>query len=43
MQGLSRLDRVAYRAQQYSFLLNATFIQETARVLTRTPRVAVPG
>lgn len=41
-QSLSRFDRVAYRAQQYSFLLNATVLQETARVLTRTPRAAVP-
>jgi ubiquinone/menaquinone biosynthesis C-methylase UbiE len=41
MQGLSRIDRLAYRAQQYSFLLNATVIQETARVLTRTPRVEI--
>ena len=41
MQGLSRLDRLAYRAQQYSFLLNATVIQETARVLTRTPRAEI--
>ena len=35
---LSRLDRVAYRTQHLSFLLNATLIQETARVLTRGPK-----
>ena len=38
MQALSRLDRVAYRAQQLSFLLNATVLQETARFLSRSPR-----
>ncbi len=43
MQALSRLDRVAYRAQQYSFLVNATVLQETARLLSRTPRPALPG
>lgn len=42
MQALSRLDRVAYRAQQFSFLVNATVLQETARVLSRTPRAALP-
>lgn len=31
---LSRLDRVAYRTQQYSILFGATLLQETARVLT---------
>jgi ubiquinone/menaquinone biosynthesis C-methylase UbiE len=40
---LSRLDRVAYRAQQYSFALNATVLQETARMLSRTPRAPIPG
>jgi len=35
---LSRVDRVAYRTQHWSFLLNATLLQETARLLTRTPR-----
>ncbi len=39
---LARLDRVAYRAQQFSFLLNATFLQETARLLSRTPRPPIP-
>jgi ubiquinone/menaquinone biosynthesis C-methylase UbiE len=43
MQELSRLDRVAYRAQQLSFLLNATLMQEAARVLTRTPRQPIPA
>lgn len=43
MQALSRLDRMAYRAQQYSFLLNATVLQETARVLSRTPRRPLPA
>ena len=38
MQALSRLDRVAYRAQHVSFLLHATMLQETARFLSRTPR-----
>ena len=42
MQSLSLRDRVAYRAQQYSFLFNATVLQETARLLTRTPRQAIP-
>jgi ubiquinone/menaquinone biosynthesis C-methylase UbiE len=35
---LSLRHRVAYRAQHWSFLLNATVLQETARILTRTPR-----
>jgi hypothetical protein len=35
---LSRLDRVAYRTQHLSFLVNATLLQETARVLSRAPR-----
>jgi ubiquinone/menaquinone biosynthesis C-methylase UbiE len=38
---LSTLDRVAYRTQHLSFLLNATLLQETARVLTRVPRPKV--
>jgi ubiquinone/menaquinone biosynthesis C-methylase UbiE len=41
-QALSRLDRLAYRAQQLSFSLNAAVMQETARLLTRTPRAPVP-
>ncbi|MCE9572816.1 MAG: class I SAM-dependent methyltransferase [Deltaproteobacteria bacterium] len=40
---LSRLDRVAYRTQHLSFLLNATVLQETARLVTRTPRAAIDG
>ena len=32
MQQLSLADRVRYRAQQYSFLANATVLQETARI-----------
>ena len=35
---LSVLDRLAYRGQHLSFLINATLIQETARVLARKPR-----
>lgn len=40
---LSRLDRVAYRTQQYSILLGATALQETARILSRSPRPEVPA
>jgi ubiquinone/menaquinone biosynthesis C-methylase UbiE len=39
---LSLRDRVAYRAQHWSFLFNATVLQETARILARAPRVAIP-
>jgi len=39
---VSLRDRVAYRAQQLSFLVNATVLQETARVLTGTPRPQIP-
>lgn len=39
---VSLRDRLAYRAQQFSFLVNATLLQETARVLTRTPRPQIP-
>lgn len=35
---LSRLDRLAYRSQHLSFLINATVMQEAARLVTRTPR-----
>ena len=35
---LSRLDRFAYRSQHLSFLINATVMQEAARLVTRTPR-----
>ena len=38
---LSTLDRFAYRSQHLSFLLNATIMQETARVLARQPRVSL--
>jgi ubiquinone/menaquinone biosynthesis C-methylase UbiE len=39
---LSLRDRVAYRAQHWSFLFNATVLQETARLLARAPRVPIP-
>ena len=39
---LSLRDRVAYRAQHWSFLFNATVLQETARILARAPRVTIP-
>lgn len=35
---LSRFDRLAYRSQHLSFLINATVMQEAARLVTRTPR-----
>lgn len=35
---LHRLDRLAYRSQHLSFMLNATLMQEAARIFTRTPR-----
>jgi ubiquinone/menaquinone biosynthesis C-methylase UbiE len=35
---LSRLDRLAYHSQHLSFLINATVMQEAARIATRTPR-----
>ncbi|HWU90417.1 MAG TPA: class I SAM-dependent methyltransferase [Kofleriaceae bacterium] len=35
---LSLLDRLAYRSQHLSFLINATVMQEVARLMTRTPR-----
>jgi ubiquinone/menaquinone biosynthesis C-methylase UbiE len=38
MAVLSRLDRLAYRAQQLTFLINATVLQETARSIARVPR-----
>jgi len=40
---LSRLDRLAYRSQHLGFLINATVMQEAARLVTRTPRPRVPG
>ncbi|MEJ7600243.1 MAG: class I SAM-dependent methyltransferase [Kofleriaceae bacterium] len=39
---LSLLDRIKYTGQHWSFLLNATLMQEAARFVTRTPRVTVP-
>ena len=38
---LHRLDRIAYRTQHLGMLLNATLMQEAARILTRTPRPKV--
>ncbi len=38
---LSRFDRLAYRSQHLSFLINATFLQEAARLVTRKPRPKV--
>ncbi|MBL0219164.1 MAG: class I SAM-dependent methyltransferase [Myxococcales bacterium] len=38
---LSRLDRLAYRSQHLGFLINATVLQEAARLVTRTPRPKV--
>src|SRR5262245_38244819 len=38
MAVLSRFDRLACRAQQFTFLINATVLQETARSLARVPR-----
>lgn len=35
---LSRLDRLAYHSQHLSFAINATVVQEAARIATRTPR-----
>jgi len=40
---LSRLDRLAYRSQHLSFLINATVMQEAARIVTRRPRPAIPS
>jgi len=39
---LSRLDRLAYRSQHLSLLINATVMQEAARLVTRTPRPVIP-
>ena len=39
---LSLLDRLKYTGQHWSFLVNATVLQEAARLVTRTPRVDVP-
>ena len=35
---LSRLDRLAYHGQHLSFLINATVMEEAARLVTRNPR-----
>lgn len=40
---LSRIDRLAYRSQHLSLLINATVMQEAARLVTRTPRPVVPA
>lgn len=40
---LSRLDRFAYHSQHLSFLINATVMQEAARLVTRTPRPVLPA
>ena len=39
---LSRLDRLAYRSQHLSLLINATVLQEAARLVTRRPRPVLP-
>jgi ubiquinone/menaquinone biosynthesis C-methylase UbiE len=39
---LSTLDRFAYRSQHFSFLLNATVMQEAARIVARQPRPSFP-
>ncbi len=38
---LSRLDRLAYRSQHLSFLINATVLEEAARLVTRNRRPAL--
>src|SRR5262245_38689805 len=38
---LSRFDRLAYPSQHFSFLINATMMEEAARLLTRNRRPAV--
>jgi ubiquinone/menaquinone biosynthesis C-methylase UbiE len=35
---LSRITRLAYHSQHISFLINATVMQEAARIVTRSPR-----
>ena len=35
---LSRIDRLAYHSQHLSFLINATVMEEAARLVTRNPR-----
>ena len=38
---LSLLDRFAYRSQHLSFLINATVMQEAARIMARAPRPVI--
>jgi ubiquinone/menaquinone biosynthesis C-methylase UbiE len=38
---LGTLDRFAYRSQHWSFLIQATLMQEAARLVSRTPRPAL--
>ena len=38
---LTRLDRLAYHSQHLSFLINATVMEEAARLVTRNPRARV--
>ncbi len=39
---LSTFDRIAYRSQHFSFLVNATVMQEAARVIARQKRTSIP-
>jgi ubiquinone/menaquinone biosynthesis C-methylase UbiE len=38
---LSRIERLAYHSQHFTFLINATVMEETARLLARNPRPKV--
>jgi ubiquinone/menaquinone biosynthesis C-methylase UbiE len=38
---LSRFDRLAYHSQHLSFLINATVMEEAARLVTRNPRPTI--
>jgi ubiquinone/menaquinone biosynthesis C-methylase UbiE len=38
---LTRLDRLAYHGQHLSFLINATVMEEAARLVTRNPRARI--
>jgi ubiquinone/menaquinone biosynthesis C-methylase UbiE len=40
---LGPLDRFAYRSQHWSFLINATLVQEAARFMSRMPRPRLSG
>jgi ubiquinone/menaquinone biosynthesis C-methylase UbiE len=40
---LGRLDRLAYRSQHWSFLIQATLVQEAARLVSRMPRPRLSG